>query len=126
MTHHCKAAVVTCIDYRFHEAVEKWLKDKGLNGNVDFISMAGAVKDFGMALDELDISKRLHAVKEIYLVNHQDCGAYGPAVAADKKQESKTHKRDLLEAKKMLEYRYPGVKVETYFLTLDKEMKLVE
>ncbi len=121
MSHHCKAAILHCIDFRFQEALDKFVKDQGLNGNTDRIALAGGVKSLGEVFEELSISEDLHQVAEMYLINHQDCGAYGPEVARDKQKERETHKRDLSVAKKLIKEKYPQVNVHTYFLTLNKE-----
>ena len=121
MSHHCRSAVLSCIDFRFQEAINKFILEHNLNGNTDRIGLAGGVKKLGEMFEELSISEDLHQVDDMYLINHQDCGAYGPAVAQDQQQELKTHTRDLLTAKKLINEKYPQVNVYTYFLTLEKE-----
>ncbi|MBI5222334.1 MAG: carbonic anhydrase, partial [Candidatus Magasanikbacteria bacterium] len=44
MSHHCQALILHCIDFRFHEAIINWLKEKGLANNCDIVSLAGASK----------------------------------------------------------------------------------
>ena len=121
MAHHCKAAVLNCIDFRFQEAIDGFMKKQGLNGNADRIGIAGGVKNMGEMFQELSISERLHQVEDIYLINHQDCGAYGPEVAKDSKVELETHRSDMLMAKKIIQEKYPQINVHAYFLTLDKD-----
>jgi len=121
MSHHCQAAILHCIDFRFQEALDKFMAIHKLNGNCDRIGIAGGVKNLGEVHDELSISENLHQVKDIYLVNHQDCGAYGPVVASDPAQEIHTHTQDLLTAKKLIHEKYPQVTIHTYFLTMEKE-----
>jgi len=115
-----------CIVFRFQSALDRFIENQGLKGDVDRISMAGGTKEWEKAFYQLEISLRLHEIKKIYLINHQDCGAYGPDVAADKENEWNTHKWDLLKAKVALEEKYPEVEVFVYFLTLDKEFKLMD
>ena len=121
MSHTCKAAIVHCIDFRFQSALDQFITKHNLTGNVDRIGLAGGVKRLGEVFEELSMSEDLHEVKDMYLVNHQDCGAYGPLIAKDKRQELKTHTKDLLNAKKLLNEKYPQVHVHTYFLSLEKE-----
>ena len=124
MVHHCQAAVLHCIDFRFQEAIDQFLAKQGLNGNTDRIGIAGGVKNMGEMFNELSISERLHQVQEMYLINHQDCGAYGPETAKDADVELQTHKSDLLTAKTIIHEKFPNVNVKAYFLTL--EMEFVE
>lgn len=121
MTHHCQAAILHCIDFRFQPTIDKFLAKHKLNGNCDRIGIAGGAKKIGEVFEELNTSETLHSVKDIYLVNHQDCGAYGPQVAENAEKELETHTNDLLQAKKILNEKYPDVNIHTYFLTLDKK-----
>jgi carbonic anhydrase len=125
MAHKCKAAVVTCIDFRFQDDIRVFIEERGMGGNVDLISVPGGVKDKELVLGFLELSKKLHDISEVYLVNHQECGAYGPEVAENIAKELGVHRSDLLVVKQLVEEKVSGVEVKTYFLTLDKEFKEV-
>lgn len=117
--HKCNFLVVSCIDFRFQKAITEWLKRKKLLGNCDRLSIAGGVKDLELLLATVKISLQLHQIKEVILINHEDCGAYGPNVSKDKKKELEIHRRDLERAEKLISKKHPDIGVKKYFLTLD-------
>lgn len=49
-------------------------------------------------------------------MNHEDCGAYGPAGTEDK------HRQDLLAAAQAVASKYPALAVETYFVRLSGQI----
>jgi carbonic anhydrase len=61
----------------------------------------------------VEISNRLHKIKKVILINHEDCGAYGEA------GNYQRHKSDLKEAERKIEALFPDLDVETYYLHLD-------
>jgi len=79
------------------------------------VTIAGGVKNYSFVLEQIEISVRLHGTKEAYLINHEDCGAYG------KTGTYKKHKKDLLFAKKIINDRFPTLKIFLYYLKLDGE-----
>ena len=73
MSHQCSNLLIRPMDFRLQPAIEKWLDQKGYNGDTDMIAVAGACKDFvkdpencmGTYLwSELDTSYRLHQIKK--------------------------------------------------------------
>ena len=115
-THHCEAAVIACMDFRFHRATVGFIENELGIIDYDLITEAGGVKglaeDEKVILDEikkhLDISLNLHHSKHIILVNHEDCGAYGGSKRwGDLKAEKKYHDDDLKKAVKVLQKLYP-------------------
>jgi carbonic anhydrase len=77
MNHHCRALAISCIDFRFVSKVRKYLVDQGLEGNYDLVSLPGASLAIDEAMKAVEISNRLHQPSEVYLFDHEDCGAYG-------------------------------------------------
>lgn len=79
MAHKCTAAIVHCIDFRIQAAINQWLEDRGIMGDTDRISIAGASKasNHDVVMQNLKISAQLHEVDTIILTQHRDCGAYG-------------------------------------------------
>lgn len=113
MTHSCDAAIVTCIDFRFQKFIRNWT-DKELKGKkFDAIALAGSTKELNTILKQIDISCRLHNIKEVYLIHHQECGAYG------KESTPQKHFEELQKAKTKILSKYPNLKVLTYYLHLD-------
>ena len=112
MAYFADAIVITCIDFRFQEYIDIWLKQNFKKYQFDRVALTGGVFDFDSILKQVEISHRLHQTKKVILVNHEDCGAYG------KEGTLKRHKADLIEAEKKLEALFPDIDVETYYLTL--------
>lgn len=129
MSHACNALVLTCIDFRFHNQLEKLLQDKVCQ-SFDLKTDAGAVKQLvsGKAavrdwiLQNIEIARKLHQIKKVVLVNHRDCGAYGgDAAFANHRAQVNFHKNQLEEATKIIQEKFPDLKVETYFAELEGE-----
>lgn len=113
--HTCRAIVVSCMDFRLGKYIGTWAdKNIGVN-NYDRLSLAGAVKNLPFVMEQISLSVKLHGIKEAYLVNHEDCGAYGAAGTLEK------HTEDLLAAKKEIESKFPDLTAHTLYLKLDGE-----
>lgn len=110
--HHCEAIVVTCIDFRLQEAINKWISQNFRPKTYDRVALAGGVKDLNTVLGQIDIAVRLHHIKKVVLINHEDCGAYGE-VGTPKK-----HLEDLKSARAKAREVYPNLEVEIYYLHL--------
>jgi carbonic anhydrase len=143
MAHHCEAALVCCEDFRLHhrpdgsDVVSEFLS--ALNVNCDVISRAGAIQDLvrprqgfdGELIRDLDVSANLHQVADIYLMNHEDCGAYGAFFSfGSRAEEIAQHLTDLAAARRLLQERYPNIRIHTLFAELiegsDDRFKLRE
>lgn len=117
--HSCEAAIVTCIDFRFQEAINKWIDQKFKPGTFDRVAIAGGVYDADYIKKQLEISHRLHHIKEVILMNHEDCGAYGEAGTAER------HSHDLRAMGEDIKKTYPELKVEGYYLHLNGTPEMV-
>lgn len=113
MDHKAEAIVVTCIDYRLQEAINNWLSEKFPPKTFDRVALGGGVKNLDVIIGQIDIAVRLHRIKKVVLINHEDCGAYGEAGTPHK------HTQDLKAAKAKIKESYPNLEVETYYLLLD-------
>ena len=110
--HSCQAIVVSCMDYRLRSYLRKWTTSK-INGGFDRVAIAGGVKNLPFVQDQIKLSYKLHNICEVYLINHEDCGAYG------EKGTFAKHKKDLLFAKKILKQKFPKLKIVPLYLKLD-------
>ncbi len=88
------------------------LKDK-----YDVVSMAGGAKELvdgtsAILLDQIELSRRLHGIIDIYLIHHLDCGAYGGHDAFDgvEQEVSKQHE-DLSKAVEIISGKFPELNV---------------
>lgn len=118
--HTCDAIVVTCIDFRFHEYIESGLKDMLHGKKFDYVGHAGGIKDLDTVLEQIKISEHLHHINNVYLINHEDCGAYGSESTHDR------HVKDLQEASKKVKELWPRLGVKLYYLHLDGEFEEVK
>lgn len=131
MPHHCKLVVITCEDFRLHQRKDgrNYIAEfiKSLGEDCDLITRAGAVKDLidcvgtnhESVCRDCDVSVRLHNAETIYLINHEDCGAYNSVYKfASKEEESAKHTADLKEAARILQKRFPTSQIKTYFAEL--------
>lgn len=109
--------VVHCIDYRLQEYLDPWLQNELGHGNYDRVSLAGGVFDFDSVLGQILIAKRLHEIKGVILINHEDCGAYGEEGTPER------HQADLEKASRKINATSPDLKIETYYLHLDGEFE---
>ncbi|MBT3223641.1 MAG: hypothetical protein HN348_31605, partial [Proteobacteria bacterium] len=101
MTHSCRACAVFCMDFRFHDQIRSFLECEGLlDDGVDIVRVAGVAKNLARSaspgarnfvLEQLHISQTLHGIRQIYLINHEDCGAYGAELVPDDKEEFDLH-----------------------------------
>ena len=115
--HVCEAIVIACIDFRFQEHIQRWLKKNMKGRKYDYVGFAGSTKDLETVIKQIDISVRLHQIKQVVVIHHEDCGAYG------KEGTVKRHEQDLIEAERKIEALFPHLNVETYYLTLKGEFQ---
>lgn len=113
MAHVCDALVVSCIDFRFQKFIRKWLDDNFTNKTFDYVGYAGATKDLDTIMKQLDISVKLHDIKHVVLMHHENCGAYGTESTPE------NHTRDLLKAKETILKKYPHLTVNLYYILLN-------
>lgn len=128
MSHKCEAALITCEDFRLHQRkdsrnyIADFIKEK--NVDCDVITRAGGIQDIVRGeeagfekslLRDSEVSAKLHSCSVIYLINHEDCGAYSSMNFNDREEEIETHLQDLKEAKEKIAEVSPEVKIETYF-----------
>ncbi len=120
MAHTCDAIIVTCIDFRFQKYIRKWTDRQLKNRAFDLVGFAGSTKDLETVMKQIDISVRLHHIKEAYLIHHEECGAYGAESTPEK------HAEDLRYAREEIASKYPDLKVYLYYLHLDGTFESLE
>jgi carbonic anhydrase len=77
------------------------------------VGFAGSTKDLETIVNQIDISVRLHSIKEVHLIHHEECGAYGAESTPEK------HSEDLRKAQNIILSKYPDLKIKLYYLHLD-------
>lgn len=133
--HDAEALLLLCIDFRFHDAAHKFMKE-GLKIELyDVIEFAGAGKtlnfpendsDFETLIEQIELSKKLHNVEKFVLMHHADCGAYGGRKAFDSVEvERQNHIDEMMRVKKRIDEKYPQFEVEVIpvFMNLDDAQK---
>ena len=125
-----EAMVLSCMDPRFQPKVYKYLKARKLTGKYSAFTIAGAAigvthKKFKKwhftFIDNLSTSIKLHKIKKIIVINHKDCGA--AKIVNGKKKfnsiiENKIHKESFKKIKKVLNNRFPALKINFKILSL--------
>ena len=125
-----EAMVLSCIDPRFQPKVYKYLKAKKLTGKYSAFTIAGAAigvthkkfkKWHSTFIDNLSTSIKLHEIKKIIVINHKDCGA--AKIVNGKKKfnsivENKIHRESFKKIKKVLNNRFPSLKINFKILSL--------
>ena len=117
--HICDACIITCIDFRLQEYINKWIAKNFQPGSFDRVAFAGGVKNLDSILEQIGISERLHNIKKVVLINHEDCGAYGKENIPDEDAEYQRHSQNLKSAAAAVKEKHPDLKVETYYLYLN-------
>jgi carbonic anhydrase len=109
----CQALIISCIDFRFQNFIDKWITENFTPFSFDRAAFAGGVKDINKILGEVEVSFKLHQIEKVVLINHEDCGAYGDSETVEK------HAQDLKTAAEKIHSAYPNLEVKTFYLHLD-------
>lgn len=112
--HDADALAIYCMDFRFQEPFEEFIRKTCKNG-CDHVVLAGGVKDTKEVDKHVELSVKLHHIKKIYLINHRTCGAYGPKLARDPEKELDKHIADLTATARRLQKKYPTIEIQTLF-----------
>jgi len=133
MPHNCEAALITCEDFRLHQRKDgrNYIAQfiKGLNMDCDLITRGGGIQDLvrpsqeGFAksvLRDSEVSAKLHNAHTIYLINHEDCGAYGSMNFSSREEELKQHHNDLRAARDILLKEFSSKEIKLFFAELEE------
>ena len=131
MRKNYKAMVLSCIDPRFQPKVYNYLKKKNLNGKYSSFTIAGGAigvtankfKKWHIAFwQNLETSIKLHKIKTLIVLNHQDCGA-AKIINGKKpfnlKTEKKIHEKSFILLRQNLKKRFPKINIQTKILSLN-------
>ena len=125
-----EAMVLSCMDPRFQPKVYKYLKAKKLTGKYSSFTIGGAAigvthkkfkKWHSSFIDNLSTSIKLHKINKLIVINHRDCGA--AKIVNGKKKfnltiENKIHKDSFKKIKKILNKKFPSLKINFKILSL--------
>jgi len=123
------------MDPRFQPIVNNYLKKRKLNGKYSAFTIAGSAigvtaskfkKWHKSFWDNIHISIKLHKIKKLIVINHQDCGA---AKMMNSKKffnnitETEIHKKSFNLIKNKFKKKYPSLSIETILISLNKKVK---
>jgi carbonic anhydrase len=106
------------MDFRLQHFLNDWLEKRFGKQNYDRVSWAGGVREFAIIQTQIEASRRLHDVKKVILINHEDCGAYGQQGTRER------HMSDLAYAEHVVQSM--RLDVEKYFLHLNGEFERIK
>ena len=117
---HCSALLLHCVDYRLLTKEADYMSGLGFQSDFDDVGISGSAKnlvdpydatDPEFTLRQIEISRKVHGIKTVVVMNHTDCGAYGDGTFTSADEERARHLRDLRGAKSMIEHRFEDLKV---------------
>jgi carbonic anhydrase len=129
--HTVQNLVISCIDFRFNNDLYDAVKKTFGISDFDEIKLAGGAGNLGLlgeketsrqktVLDDVALATKAHHVTDVYLLTHQNCGAYAMAGHAFSKElgadEQDFHTRELTSAKQTIATHFPDVTVHTGFV----------
>lgn len=135
--HTAKAMLVTCMDFRLREDVHKFMIQKGYDVNYDQFVLAGVSLGFNQTqnpywadalIEHIKISKQLHHIKKVILMDHLDCGAYKsfcPGIKSEA-EEMEEHKKNLAIAAERLQKEFPDLKIKKKIMHMSGEVDKVQ
>ena len=112
MAHTCKDLLVNCKDFRIQKKMMECLLENNLTGDCDHVSPAGGIKNIDYVLAEIESSLYLHAITEVIISNHTDCGAYesaGPFSSFE--EECNFHIEEMKKARDLILAKFPSLKL---------------
>ncbi len=128
MSHTCNSLLMHCMDFRFGKKMKEFMEEKNMLGDADLVSIAGSAKNIvnpetqAFALRQIEISKSLHEMKEVVLVNHLDCGAYGGRKAFENDAaEYNKLTGDLKEARDIVKAKWPELSVKLWLAYIEEQ-----
>lgn len=122
MSHTCDNLVIRCMDFRIKPTVlSVLLADIGIKeGDYDLVSCAGAGKDIlgregdrDFLLKQIALSQKLHQIKNLVILQHENCGAYG---IADIAEEAAIQQNDLIKIKTIIAGQFPELQFMVFII----------
>lgn len=108
-----RALAIHCIDFRFQNGTQQRLEELGLTDGFDRISWPGASKDVENVRNAAALSIKLHNPDEVFIIEHEDCGAYG------EDNSLKTHRQNARKLAEALKEIKPSLQVTTLIATFE-------
>src|SRR3989338_4136892 len=118
------ALILCCMDYRYIETIQAFVKRRLGVATYDLKTDAGGTKPLldGNAavrtwiLQNIRLAYQRHGVRTVVLVHHEDCAAYGGSVAfKDGAEETTCHAQQLAMAASMLRATFSRLTVRMFY-----------
>lgn len=135
---HTDALLLSCMDFRLMDDVERYMSGRGLADKYDHIVLAGAslgaiTKKFPAwnktFWEHLDIAIKLHSIHKVIVMDHRDCGAYkvvlGEDFAKDPEKETAAHTTQLNNLGALIKKKYPKLEIELLLMALDGKVEVI-
>lgn len=119
--------LLTCMDFRFFLKIAEIMQEI----KYDHVTLAGAALGavvsgkehwHKMFFDHVELAIKLHNIKWVLVMEHRDCGAYGPKgfrLLPDNptpEQERKVHDDQVAELARRIHTPYPGLSFDSLLL----------
>ena len=127
--------VLSCIDPRFQPKVFRYLKKKNLIGKYSSFTITGSAigvtankfkRWHKVFWDNFRTSVKLHKIKKLIVINHQDCGA-AKIINGNKEfsqgNERIVHRNSLQKIKKIFRKKYPKLSIELKLISLNNKVE---
>lgn len=130
--HHCLAVVLMCLDFRFRKQALYFVREYMKLIAFDLAGLPGASrgvsKESVMALSCLSIPSDLHDIRQMIIIHHEDCGAYGGSVRFnnDPDLEQEFHEKKLREVRVKILKSFPEKEVVLVYARLVDDKENVE
>ena len=123
------ALVLSCIDPRYISLTTELLNDeKDLKKDYDLFVLAGSELGYltkpeweQVAHDHIDLAIKLHGIKKIICVSHEDCGFYKDYYSKRTDTNLFLHQENQLKLRDHLKKEYPELSYDSYILTAEGE-----
>jgi hypothetical protein len=117
------ALIICCKDYRYIQPTQRFVKKRLGIRWYDLKATAGGARAMLDAprivrewiLQDIDLVYRLHGVRQIILVHHEDCAAYGgSSTLGTVAQQRRFHQAQLTRASRLLRRRFSGLSIDGF------------
>jgi carbonic anhydrase len=123
--------LLSCMDLRLLDETVAFMDSIGMTNRYDHVILAGAslgatyeaLPHWGQTFwDHVDVARELHDVREVYILEHRQCGAYrkllGLGFEADPLAEIQGHTEVASVLKAQIRTRHPDLGVRGFLMDL--------
>ena len=123
--------LLSCMDLRLLDETVAFMDSIGMTNRYDHVILAGAalgasydgLPHWGQTFwDHVDVARELHDVRQIYILEHRQCGAYrkllGLAFGPNDETEALAHAEVASRLKSQIQARHPDLGVRAFLMDL--------